>query len=64
MTTEWVIWRAAVSLIESYGADAALVAGDRADELTACGRIPQSEIWQRILATIEKVQAEEPRGIA
>jgi hypothetical protein len=64
MTIEWAIWRAAVALIESYGADAALVAGDRADELTACGKIPQSEIWQRIVEAIEKVQAEKPGGMA
>jgi hypothetical protein len=64
MRTDWAIWRTAAALIESYGVDAALVAGDRADELTARGKVPQSEIWQRILAAIEKLQAEKPEGMA
>jgi hypothetical protein len=48
MTTDHEIWHAALLMIEHYGADAALAAGN-------C-----SEVWQRILAAIEYLQRERP----
>jgi hypothetical protein len=60
MTTDHDIWCSALVMIERYGPNAALEAGDRSDEATARGDIEESEVWQRILAAIERLQAEKP----
>ena len=60
MTTDHDIWRSALAMIERYGANAALEAGDRSDEATARGDMEESEVWQRILAAIGCLQSERP----
>jgi hypothetical protein len=54
------IWHTAIAMIRRYGPNAALEAGERSDLLTASGEIGESEIWQRILVAIKKLQAEKP----
>jgi hypothetical protein len=44
------IWRAANLLIERHGADAALAAARRADELLAAGDTEGCAIWNRLSA--------------
>jgi hypothetical protein len=60
MISDSEVWHTAVAMIRRYGTDAALQAGERSDVLTANGEIDESEIWQRILAAIKKLQAETP----
>jgi len=45
------IWRAANLLVKRHGADAALVAGRRADELLA-GDVEGCAVWKRILVAV------------
>jgi hypothetical protein len=60
MVSDQEVWHTAIAMIRRYGPDAALEAGERSDLLTASGEIDGSEIWQRILVAIEKLQAEKP----
>jgi hypothetical protein len=60
MISEHDIWCTALSMMGRYGSDAALEAGDRADALTAEGKIDDSETWQRVLIAITRLQAERP----
>jgi sugar (pentulose or hexulose) kinase len=54
------IWNLALAMIEQYGTDAALEAGNRSDKLTAEGDISGSEVWQRTMAAILRLQADRP----
>jgi hypothetical protein len=57
MIPERDIWRTALSMIECYGCDAALEAGERSDAFTKSGKIDESETWQRILLAITRLRA-------
>jgi hypothetical protein len=50
------IFRAAVSLIDQDGEDAALRAAERADDLFKEGDLDGSALWRRILAAIQELQ--------
>jgi hypothetical protein len=50
------IFRAAVSLIDQDGEDAALRATERADDLFKEGDLDGSALWRRILAAIQELQ--------
>jgi hypothetical protein len=60
MISDREIWMAAKAMIARYGSNAGLEAAERADEQLEQGDHEGSATWQRILAAIEKLQAEKP----
>jgi hypothetical protein len=56
MISDLYLWRAANLMIERHGADAALVAAQRADELLAQGDSEGQFVWMRILSAVNKPQ--------
>ena len=56
MTEEIDIWRAAHLLVKRHGADAAIVAAQRADELLAQGDLDGQSIWKRIVSAVRELQ--------
>jgi hypothetical protein len=53
------IWRAANLLVKRHGADAALMAGRRADELLA-GDVEGCTVWKRILVAVAELSRTKP----
>jgi len=53
-------WRAADLLIKRYGADAAVQAAQRADELFSDGDSDCYAIWKRILEAVGELSRTEP----
>jgi hypothetical protein len=60
MLSERDIWLAAKAMIQHYGSNAGMEAPERADEHFEKGHLELSTTWERIIATIEKLQAEKP----
>lgn len=60
MTSDIDIWRSANFLIKQRGADVAIVAAQRADELTANGDVEGQIVWKRIVAAINELQRTKP----
>jgi hypothetical protein len=56
MTEDIDIWRAAHLLLKRHGADAAIVAAQRADELLAQGDLDGQSIWKRIVNAVRELQ--------
>lgn len=56
MIPEIDIWRAAILMINRYGADADLEACSRADELGGKGDRQGMRVWLRILKAIDALQ--------
>ena len=54
------IWRAANILVKGHGADASLVAAQRADELLAAGDVEGCAVWKRILAAVDELARIKP----
>lgn len=54
------MWRAANLLLKRYGADAAVRAAQRADELSAEGDSDGYAIWKRILAAVGELTRTKP----
>jgi hypothetical protein len=54
------IWLSAKAMIQRYGSNAGIEAVERADDLLGKGDTDGSLVWRRILAAIEKLQAEKP----
>jgi hypothetical protein len=54
------IRRSAWVLIQRYGADAAVEAAARADEMLDVGDVDGARVWQRIANAIDHLQAEKP----
>ena len=54
------IFRAADILIKRHGADAAIDAARRADELFAAGDLEGSALWKRILAAVLELTRTTP----
>jgi hypothetical protein len=54
------IWRAALLMVKRYGADAAVQAPTRADELLDVGDVDGAQVGQRIANAIDHLQAEKP----
>ena len=52
------IYRAAKLLIDQHGADAALNAAGRADQLLEDGDIEGAAVWRAIVGAIEELQRE------
>jgi hypothetical protein len=50
------IWRAAQLIVKRHGADARIVAAQRADELFQEGDLDGAAIWKRILHAVEELQ--------
>lgn len=59
MTSDLDIYRTARVLIRQHGADAALHASMRHDELLEAGDIEGSAVWKRVLAAIDTLSAEK-----
>lgn len=51
------IWRAASLLIKQYGADAEIVAAQRADRLLGRGDLNGRVVWMKIRRAIAELQA-------
>lgn len=62
MISELDIWRAASLLIRQHGADAELVAAQRADEMLDCGDGEGQLVWMRIRRAIAALQ-DSPVGL-
>lgn len=60
MTEEIDIWRAANLLVKRHGADAVIVAAQRADELLSQGDTDGQRIWKRIGAAVHELQRTNP----
>ncbi len=60
MTDDVDIWRAANLLIERHGADAAIIAAQRADEFLAEGDLDGQHIWKLIGNAVRELQRAEP----
>lgn len=58
MTSDLDIYRTAMLLIQQHGANAALHASARHDELLGAGDIDGSAVWKRVLAAIDTLRAE------
>lgn len=56
MTVEIDIWRTAHLLVKRHGADAAIVAAQRVDELLAQGDLDGERIWKRIVSAVRELQ--------
>ena len=54
------IWHAANILVKRHGADAAMVAASRADELLAAGDVEVGAVWKRILAAVDELARTNP----
>ena len=54
------IWRADNLLAKRHGADAAMVAAQRADELLAAGEVEGCAVWKRILAAVTELARTAP----
>lgn len=57
MTSDLDIYRTAPVIIRQHGADAALHASMRHDELLEAGGIEGSAVWKRVLAAIDVLLA-------
>jgi len=55
------IWRAAQLIVKRHGADAPIVAAQRADELFNEGDLDGAAIWKRILHAVEELQRVKPK---
>jgi hypothetical protein len=60
MVDEPDIWRAAYPLVKRHGADAAMVAAERADKLLAAGDVEGCTIWKRILVAVRELARTAP----
>jgi triphosphoribosyl-dephospho-CoA synthetase len=54
------VWRAAALMLKRYGADAAVQAALRADELFEAGDEHGTATWRAIVRAIEELQRERP----
>ncbi|MGH7008124.1 MAG: hypothetical protein ACRED7_06960 [Stellaceae bacterium] len=59
MTDDMDIWRAANLLIGRHGADAAIVAAQRADEFLAEGDLDGQHVWKLIGNAVRELQRKE-----
>ena len=55
------IFRAAQLLVKRHGADAPIVAAQRADELFNEGDLDGVAVWRRILHAVEELQRVTPK---
>jgi len=60
MIDETDIWRAVNLLAKHYGADAALAAARRAEELLATGDVNGFAVWKRILEAAAELSRSKP----
>jgi hypothetical protein len=60
MVDEPDIWRAANLLVKRHGADAAIAAAQRADQLLAEGNVEGYAVWKRILAAAHELARTKP----
>ena len=55
------VWRAAQLIVKRHGADAAIVAAQRADELFNEGDLDGVAVWKRILHAVQEPQRVTPK---
>jgi hypothetical protein len=56
------IWRTAKLLVNRHSKDAPIVAAQRCDELLDAGDLDGQRTWKRILAAIDELVREAPKG--
>jgi hypothetical protein len=56
------IWRTAKLLVNRHSKDAPIVATLRCDELLDAGDLDGQRIWKRILAAIDELLRDAPKG--
>ena len=59
--SEWECWACAQEMLRQHGADAAIQAAMKADELMFDGDLDGAATWRRIVDRINALEA-EPRG--
>ena len=59
MTSDLDIYRTALVLVRQHGANAALHASMRHDELLGARDVEGSAVWKRVLAAIDTLSAEK-----
>lgn len=60
MIPEIDMWRAANLLVKRHGRDAAIVAGQRADECLSAGDTEGQRIWKHIVEAILELLRDKP----
>jgi hypothetical protein len=55
------IWRAAQLLVKRHGADAPVIAAQRADELLGRGDLEGVAVWKNITRAVEELQRVTPK---
>ncbi len=60
MIADLDIWRAAALLLKRHGADAAVQAAKRAEELAAGGDLEGYAVWKRIVAAVCELERTKP----
>lgn len=61
MIPEVDVWRAAAAMVKRFGADAAVQAALRADELLEAGDAEGASTWRAIVRAIGELQRHRPR---
>lgn len=56
MICEWELWACANEMIRRHGADAALHAAMKADELFEAGEIEGARTWRRIVHRVNELE--------
>ena len=62
MIPEREIWQSAAIMIKRFGAEAAIQASTRADELLEAGDINGAATWRAIIRAIDELQRDTPTG--
>jgi hypothetical protein len=61
MLSERDIYATATVMVRRYGADAAMEAAQRSDQMLAEGDAEGAAVWRRVMAAIEELGREAPR---
>ncbi len=62
MLSDQDVWRAAIALVDRYGADACAEASKRATDMVIIGNFGERTEWMRILAAVLELQEKESPG--
>lgn len=62
MLSDQDVWRAAIALVDRYGADACAEASKRATDMVVTGNFSGRTEWMRIMAAVLELQEKEPPG--
>ena len=62
MISEREIWQSASVMIKRHGAEAAIQAAMRVDQMLEAGDVDGAATWKAIMRAIGDLQQEKPRG--